>query len=268
MVPGPLAVVRRRRTLWALLGLSLALAGCASAGIIDRAGGPQLQALGAPPARAHAAPSTAGASGATGAPPGEALVATSSVASLPVFPWPGAARPGLALANPDTQGAPLTLLVAAVAGDWVQTYLPVRPNGAQGWVPRADVTLAPDPFRITVSLMARRLDVYEDGAVVAQVPVAVGSPTSPTPVGTFFVTEVLQLTDPQNAYGPYALGLSAFSDTYSSFDGGPGQVAVHGTNEPWVIGGYASHGCIRLANGDIARVAAIVRAGTPVVIGL
>ena len=47
------------------------------------------------------------------------------------------------------------------------------------------------------------------------------------------------------------MGTSAFSNTYYSFDGGPGQVGIHGTNQPWVIGSYASHGCVRLPNNAI-----------------
>jgi len=195
-------------------------------------------------------------------------VATATVASVPVYPSLGAATPNLQLANPIAEGAPLTFLVVTVQSGWVEVDLPVRPNGAQGWVPLADLSITSDQYRITVSLLARQLTVYAGGAAVTSAPVAVGSPDSPTPIGSFYVTEVLRITDPQNAYGPYALGLSAFSDTYYSFDGGPGQIAIHGTNQPWVIGGYASHGCVRLANPDIARIAGFVPAGTPVSIGL
>jgi lipoprotein-anchoring transpeptidase ErfK/SrfK len=103
-----------------------------------------------------------------------------------------------------------------------------------------------------------------DDRQIFQVSAAVGAPNAPTPTGHFFVTEVLQLTDPGDAYGPYALGLSGFSNTYFSFDGGPGQIAIHGTNQPQVIGGYASHGCVRLTNPDITALASQVPAGTPV----
>ena len=174
----------------------------------------------------------------------------------------------MTLSNPNAQGAALNLLVASTQGSWVQVYLPVRPNGSEGWVPSADVTFSFDPYRITVSVVARQLNLYEGDSLLFQAPVAVGAPSAPTPLGSFFVTAVYQLTDPQDVYGPYALGLSAFSDIYASFDGGPGQVAIHGTNQPWVIGGYASHGCVRLDNQNITRLATTVPAGTPVTIGL
>ena len=198
------------------------------------------------------------------APPGSVLVATSSVPSIPVYATPRALGPSQTLANPNPLGAPLTLLVNAVQGGWLQVYLPERPNETTGWVSRSNVSLTSDYYRIQVSLSARTIRLYQSGTQVFESSVAVGAPDAPTPTGHFFVTEVLQLTDPGDAYGPYALGLSGFSNTYYSFDGGPGQIAIHGTNQPWVIGGYASHGCVRLTNPEITKLATQVPAGTPV----
>jgi lipoprotein-anchoring transpeptidase ErfK/SrfK len=198
-----------------------------------------------------------------------ATVATAVVPSLPIYQGPAVTSPVIEqLANPNDLGAPLVLLAAATDGGWVRTYLPERPNGSMGWVPLADVTLTVDPYHITVSLGARQLTLYDGDTPVFQTSVAPGEPSSPTPTGSFYVTEVLTLSDPGTAYGPYALGTSAFSNTYYSFDGGPGQVAIHGTNQPWLIGGYASHGCVRLANPAITTLAQEVPAGTPVEIGL
>jgi lipoprotein-anchoring transpeptidase ErfK/SrfK len=156
------------------------------------------------------------------------------------------------------------VLVNAVRGTWAQVYLPERPNESLGWTPAGDLSMQWNPDRIVVSLSKRHLELLRDGRVVFQAPAAVGSPESPTPTGFFYVTEVLKLTDPGDVYGPYALGLSGFSNTYYSFDGGPGQIAIHGTNEPWVIGQYASHGCVRLDNPDITTLSTQVEAGTPV----
>ncbi|HXQ61436.1 MAG TPA: L,D-transpeptidase [Acidimicrobiales bacterium] len=198
------------------------------------------------------------------APPGSVLVATATVPSLPIYGTPRALGSSQALANPNPLGAPLTLLVKAVQGGWLQVYLPERPNEMTGWVTRSNVSLATDDEHIVVSLSSRQVTLYRAGAQVFHASVAVGAPDAPTPTGHFFVTEVLQLTDPGDAYGPYALGLSGFSNTYFSFDGGPGQIAIHGTNQPWVIGGYASHGCVRLTNPEITALATQVPAGTPV----
>jgi lipoprotein-anchoring transpeptidase ErfK/SrfK len=197
-------------------------------------------------------------------PAGSVFVATSTVPSLPVYATPRALRPEQAIANPNPLGAPLTLLVNAVERGWLQVYLPERPNEDTGWVSETNTTMATDAYHIVVSLSARQVTLYHDGAKVLTDSAAVGEPSSPTPTGHFFVTEDLQLTDPSGPYGPYALGLSGFSNTYYSFEGGPGQIAIHGTDQPWVIGGYASHGCVRLSNPDIAALVQQVPAGTPV----
>lgn len=194
-------------------------------------------------------------------------VAAADVASLPLYPSPGAAAPIGHLANPNGLGARLTLLVTAVQSGWVQAYIPVRPNESTAWFPAADVTLSADPFHIQVSLSAHRLVLYKDNVPVFSAPVASGAPGSPTPTGSYFVAFIVKLTDPWNVYGPYALGTSDFSNTYYSFEGGPGQVGIHGTNQPWVIGSYASHGCIRLDNADITTLASQIVPGTPVEIG-
>ncbi len=185
------------------------------------------------------------------------------VGTLPISAAPGG-RASQTLSNPNNLGAPLALLVNAVRGSWAQVYLPQRPNESLGWTPAADLTMEWNPERIVVSLSKRHLELLRDSHMVFQTTVAVGSPESPTPTGFFYVTEVLKLTDPGDVYGPYALGLSGFSNTYYSFDGGPGQIAIHGTNEPWVIGQYASHGCVRLDNSDITTLATQVDVGTPV----
>lgn len=194
-------------------------------------------------------------------------IATAVVSSLPLYPSPAAASPDGSLPNPNYLGASLVLLVTALQGNWVQTYVPTRPNGATAWVPLGDVTLSSVPCHIVVSLGARQLVLYCHNTAVFETAVAPGAPSSPTPTGSFFVAYIVELTDPGGPYGPYALGTSAFSDTYYSFDGGPGQVGIHGTDQPWVIGSYASHGCVRLTNDAITTLAQQVVPGTPVEIG-
>ena len=71
-----------------------------------------------------------------------------------------------------------------------------------------------------------------DDSVVVETPIAIGSPENPTPTGEFFVTDLLDTGDDLSAYGPFALGLSAFSLTLSEFAGGDGQIGIHGTNQP------------------------------------
>jgi lipoprotein-anchoring transpeptidase ErfK/SrfK len=211
---------------------------------------------------AHAPPSPAVKSESSASPVGS-LVAWAKVGSLPIWSQPGGTAVQ-SLANPNNLGAPLVLLVNSTKQRWIQVYLPQRPNGSLGWTLSSDVNLVRDPERILVSLSTRSLELFNGSKVLFQTSVAVGSPDSPTPTGYFYVTEVLKLTGPPGAYGPYALGLSGFSNTYMSFDGGPGQIAIHGTDQPWVVGQYASHGCVRLKNPQITVLANQVETGTPV----
>lgn len=192
------------------------------------------------------------------------VIATATVRSLPLYASPGAAKPVSTLANPNYLGATVTLLVTGYQPGWVQAYIPVRPNETTRWIPSADLTTSFVDNHIVVSLSARKLTLYQNNAPVFTTAVAPGAPSSPTPTGSFFVAYIVKLTDPGNVYGPYAMGTSAFSNTYFSFEGGPGQVGIHGTNQPWVIGSYASHGCVRLPNAAITSLAQQIVPGTPV----
>jgi lipoprotein-anchoring transpeptidase ErfK/SrfK len=166
------------------------------------------------------------------------------------------------LANPQPNGAPRTLLVVRRAGAWLQVSLPVRPNGTTGWVRSTDVSTALVLYRIEVSTAAHRLRLYKSGRLVATFRAATGTGGTPTPLGSFYLTELLA---PTNAgYGPYAYGLSAYSDVLTSFGGGPGQIGLHGTSDTSSIGRSSSHGCIRLNNKDIATLAKLLPLGTPV----
>ena len=85
--------------------------------------------------------------------------------------------------------------------------------------------------------------------------------------GDFFITELLKQPDPGGAYGPYAFGTSAYSDVLMHFgNGGDGQIGIHGTDQPSLIPGVISHGCIRMPNADILRLAAVMPVGTPITV--
>ena len=84
------------------------------------------------------------------------------------------------------------------------------------------------------------------------------------PTGTYIIVELLKQSDPRGPYGPYAFGLSAFSQVLYSFGGGPGAIGLHGTDEPGKLGTDVSHGCIRVSKS--VRVAGVIPLGTPVII--
>jgi lipoprotein-anchoring transpeptidase ErfK/SrfK len=99
---------------------------------------------------------------------------------------------------------------------------------------------------------------------VLRVPVAVGAPGWETPPGTFYVRNRLsRYRSP--AYGPVAFGTSARSPTATDWPAG-GFVGIHGTDQPDLIPGRVSHGCIRMRNADIRALARLMPVGTPVVI--
>ena len=161
-------------------------------------------------------------------------------------------------------GIPLTFLVKQRRGARLQVYLPARPNGSTGWLSAADVDLAVTRYRVEVRLHDHRLTLWKGTHRVITTKVAKGRAMSPTPNGRYFVTDLLRPPDPNGFYGPYALGLSAHSPVYTSFEGGDGQVGLHGTDQPSVLGTDVSHGCIRVANRVITRLARSVPLGTPV----
>jgi lipoprotein-anchoring transpeptidase ErfK/SrfK len=148
---------------------------------------------------------------------------------------------------------------------WLHVELPLRPNGVIGWVQARAVETVPVHVRVVVDLSERRVWLYRNGRLVLSSRAAVGSPTTPTPTGRFYVNQRLVPTITDGPYGPGAVGISAFSNVLTGWTQG-GPVAIHGTNEPWSIGRAVSNGCIRLRNDVLRRVFAIAVAGTPVVI--
>jgi lipoprotein-anchoring transpeptidase ErfK/SrfK len=181
------------------------------------------------------------------APAGEAAVLTELPATTPF----GSAR---------------ALLVLDEEDGWLEVQVPERPNNRTGFVDAAQVELVTGAYEINVDLDARTLTVLEDGAAIIETPVAIGSPESPTPTGTFPVIDRLQSPNPDGDYGPVSLGVGGFSDTFSEFAGGNGQIGIHGTNDPSSIGQAVSHGCIRVPNDVALQLGELIPLGTPVTI--
>jgi lipoprotein-anchoring transpeptidase ErfK/SrfK len=167
--------------------------------------------------------------------------------------------------TPLTQ-SPTTLPVVATKDGWLRVQLPTRPNGATGWVPKSAGSIGSTDWKIVVHRDERRADVLAGGVVQATFPIVVGRPSTPTPLGRFFVVEKLRLA-PGVAEGPWALATSAHSDVLREFGGGDGRVALHGTiGLPGALGTFASHGCVRFAPAAITWIAQRVGLGTPIVV--
>lgn len=190
-------------------------------------------------------------------------VATAIAATVTIHDAPGGAATST-LAHPQRSGAPLTFLVNKIQGSWLNVSLAQRPNGSTGWVRADEVSLQRLDYSLRVSTTANTVTLYRNADIVATYPAATGTGGTPTPVGSFYLTELLAPTNP--GYGPFAFGVSAFSDAVTSFGGGIGQIGLHGTDDAASIGTSASHGCIRLSNEDITTLAGILPLGTPITI--
>jgi len=184
------------------------------------------------------------------------------------LPRPGSPR--VALVTGETEEGTTNILLVlgearATGGTWVHIRLPVLPNDRTGWVPRkalggyqfVDTHLVVDRARFTATLLRDRRPVF-------RARIGIGRTAWPTPKGNFYIRD--KVADFNNPfYGPIAFGTSARSAVLTDWPGG-GFVGIHGTNEPSLIPGRISHGCVRMRNEDITRLARLMPVGTPLTI--
>jgi lipoprotein-anchoring transpeptidase ErfK/SrfK len=146
---------------------------------------------------------------------------------------------------------------------WVRIRLAILPNGSTGWVPRGSLTgYSTVHTRMTISYSRMRATRYQRGRPIFSTRVGMGQRRYPTPRGEFYIREKLQGYYAP-AYGPRAFGLNARSAVLTDWPGG-GFVGIHGTNEPHLIPGRISHGCVRVNNAAIMRLFRLMPLGTPV----
>jgi lipoprotein-anchoring transpeptidase ErfK/SrfK len=242
--------------------LAFLLTGCAAdASTAVRHESPSSAARSEPPSGgARSEPSSGGARSAAGA-----KIASVKGSRITVY----RSKAGVArrtITSPNDYGVTRVFLVDRAEGAWLRVLLPIRPNGSKGWIKATDVTLTEIAHRVEIDRGAFRFTVYDGDRAVRTGKVATGEAGTPTPPGRYFFTELVKPVGDGGAYGAYAFGLSGFSPALKSFAGGPGQLAVHGTNKPSAIGTRASHGCVRISNDDITWMAKNLAIGTPVVI--
>lgn len=148
---------------------------------------------------------------------------------------------------------------------WLRVRVPALPDNREGWVLRVALggyTLV--STRLVVDLEQLRATLYASGKQVFSAPVGVGTPNAPTPRGEFYVRNQLSAYR-SPFYGPIAFGTSARSRVLTDWPAG-GFVGIHGTNRPDLLPGRVSHGCIRMRNADIVRLAQLMPVGTPLTI--
>jgi hypothetical protein len=146
---------------------------------------------------------------------------------------------------------------------WIKIRVPKRPNGATGWVPRGSLRHF-TVVREFLDIDRRRLraTLYRSGRQVMSTRIGIGTAANPTPTGRFYIREKFRVRSTP-VYGPYAIGTSAYAPRLTDWPGG-GVVGMHGTNEPGLIPGRPSHGCIRLRNASITRLYRLTPRGTPI----
>ena len=151
--------------------------------------------------------------------------------------------------------------VDAAGDQWLHIRVPMRPNGRTGWVP-ADMMgpLNMVRTRLVIDRRAKRATLYRTGRRIWQAPVGIGKSSTPTPQGKFYVREVLK--GDGKAYGNWAIGTSAYSNISDWPNGGV--VGIHGTNQPQLIPGRPSHGCVRVRNAKMSALKRLMPIGTPV----
>jgi lipoprotein-anchoring transpeptidase ErfK/SrfK len=249
---------RRRRRALAGVGALVLLAGAAAGAVLASGGGAAKAAH-----RVRLAPPTTTTT-ASASP--LALIATTRVSSLPVYDQPNGKVVQTLSAKTDYL-LPRTLLASKVQIGWLQVLLPLQPNDSEGWVRASDVTTSTTDYAIQISLSQHHLWLRKAGTPVVDSATVIGTPKTPTPTGVFYVTDPVDLTaQPNGPYGAFAIGLSGYSNVLGSFDGGPPQIAVHGTPYPNQVGQDLSNGCVRVPSPVAVQIARLVPLGTPVVI--
>lgn len=193
------------------------------------------------------------------------FVATARPSQIEIFDAPDG-QVTQTMDNPTPTNGPLVFLTTENMTDWHEVLLPIRPNGSTGWVRNNDVELATHNYRIQVDLADFRCRVFERGLPIFDAVAGVAADNTPTPGGSYYLTELIAPEVPDTVYGSFAYGLSGFSEVFETFNGGPGQLGIHGTNDPDTLGTAVSAGCIRLHDDDVARLATYLPLGVPVVV--
>jgi hypothetical protein len=152
---------------------------------------------------------------------------------------------------------------SSAGNTWLKVRIPKRPNGRTGWVRASALgALHTVHTQLRVNRHTLRVTLYDRGRKRFSARIGVGKAATPTPAGHFWIREKFRVGG-HTLYGPRAIGTSAYAPTLSEWPGG-GVVGLHGTDEPQLIPGRPSHGCIRLRNADILRLYRLAPTGTPV----
>ena len=159
-------------------------------------------------------------------------------------------------------GSPQTFSVAYVKGPWLAVRSTALGNRRLGWVRARRVSLLNRTLSLEVDLSKRELLVHDVG-ILRRIPVAVGAPDTPTPPGTFYVTDKLPGSKFGAYYGCCILALSGRQPNLPEGWSGGDRLAIHGSPTPtW--GHAVSNGCLHAAEPDLRYLMRTVPLGTAV----
>ena len=166
-------------------------------------------------------------------------------------------------------GAPTAVWVRGTRGGgrWLGVVSVGTPDGTLGWIDRRRVRVR--PYRTAVSLHAdlseRVLELREDGRVRRRIAVTIGAPATPTPTGSYAVTDKIRPAGSRNPYGCCILALTGRQPDLRPGWAGGNRIAIHGSPVN-TTGAAASAGCLRARDRDLRALLRAVVLGTPVVI--
>jgi lipoprotein-anchoring transpeptidase ErfK/SrfK len=188
--------------------------------------------------------------------------------TLPAFARPraGAMQVGVVPAGSKYYGIPIVAWVEEVSADgrWGRVELPYTWPRREGWIRLHGLHRDATRVRVEVDLSTHTVIVRKFGNVLFRAPGATGAPSTPTPVGEYFVTDRVPFSG--GSYGTFAFGISGIQPRLPVGWSGGNQLAIHGTNSPSSIGQSVSAGCVRVSESTLDRLIPLLVYGTPVIV--
>lgn len=168
--------------------------------------------------------------------------------------------------NPTVFGNPLVYRVLAGSpqdtSGWAQVQVPAGGNTTTAWVQTSQFRWGSSNRMLQINVGNNTVTVFEGSNVLLTTQAVTGKSSSRTPLAQGWVEEIM--AGPSSAYGPRLISLGLFSNDLTSFGGSVPKIALHGTNNPSLMGQYASNGCIRVRNEIINQIAGMLPVGSKV----
>ena len=152
--------------------------------------------------------------------------------------------------------------------EFLEVILPIAPNNTTGWIQQSSATLGETETLLIIDISERKAALFIGEDLILEAPVAIGAAQTPTPAVEAIIDTIWDRSTSETflpfLYGQLLFGLNKHSEALEDFDGKRPALAIHGTDEPELIGSAVSNGCIRMYNSDIALFAEHVTLGTRV----